>query len=48
MKINNNYRIKPITPIHKAHKENESFLKEKKRIEAWGKLRKQIMIKRSS
>ena len=40
MKINNNYRIKPITPINKAHKENESFLKEKKRMEAWGKLRK--------
>lgn len=40
MKINNNYRIKPITPINKAHKENESFLKEKKRMEKWGKLRK--------
>lgn len=40
MKINNNYRIKPITPIHKTHKENESFLKEKKQMEAWDKLRK--------
>lgn len=40
MKINNNYRIKPITPIYKANKKTESFLKEKKRMKEWDKLRK--------
>lgn len=40
MKINNNYRIKPTTPIYKVHKKNERFLKEKKRMEEWDKLRK--------
>lgn len=40
MKINNNYRIKPIIPIHKAHKDNKNSLKEKKRMEEWDKPRK--------